>query len=83
MLGNIPIGSANQVRKAIAAAKKAFELWGVTDYKERVRLCRIAADIIAERKFELAAWISFENGKNRYEAIADIDEAIDFLRYYS
>jgi 1-pyrroline-5-carboxylate dehydrogenase len=83
VLGHIPIGSANHVRKAIAAAKKAFERWGVTDYKERVRLCRIAADIIAERKFELAAWVSYENGKNRYEAIADIDEAIDFLRYYS
>ena len=83
VLGHIPIGSANHVRKAIAAAKKAFERWSVTDYKERVRLCRIAADIIAERKFELAAWVSYENGKNRYEAIADIDEAIDFLRYYS
>ena len=30
-----------------------------------------------------AVWVSYENGKNRYEAIADIDEAIDFLRYYS
>jgi 1-pyrroline-5-carboxylate dehydrogenase len=38
---------------------------------------------MADRKFELAAWVSYENGKNRYEAIADIDEAIDFLRYYS
>ena len=35
------------------------------------------------RKFELAAWISYENGKNRYEAIGDVDEAIDFIRYYS
>ena len=38
---------------------------------------------MARSKFELAAWVSYENGKNRYEAIADIDEAIDFLRYYS
>jgi 1-pyrroline-5-carboxylate dehydrogenase len=83
VLGHIPIGSASHVRKAIAAAKKAFEHWGVTDYKERLRVCRIAADTIADRKFELAAWVSYENGKNRYEAIADIDEAIDFLRYYS
>ena len=39
--------------------------------------------MISERKFELAAWISYENGKNRYEAIADIDEAVDFIKYYS
>ncbi|MBD0299214.1 MAG: aldehyde dehydrogenase family protein, partial [Nitrososphaera sp.] len=83
VLGHIPIGSASHVRKAIAVAKKVFERWGAADYKERIRICRIAADIIADRKFELAAWVSYENGKNRYEAIADIDEAIDFLRYYS
>src|SRR5918992_5393780 len=83
VLGHMPIGSAIHVRKAIAAAKEAFERWGRTDYRKRVHVCRAAADIMAQRNFELAAWVSYENGKNRYEAIADIDEAIDFLRYYS
>src|ERR671925_2068432 len=83
VLGHLPIGGANHVRHAIAAAKKAFERWGMTYYRERVHICRAAADIIAKRKFELAAWISYENGKNRYEAMADVDEAIDFIRYYS
>src|ERR687892_568921 len=83
VLGHMPIGGASHVRKAIASAKEAFERWGRIDYLERVHLCRVAADIMAERKFELAAWVSYENGKNRYEAVADIDEAIDFLRYYS
>ena len=83
VLGHLPIGNMKHVRQAIAVAKKAFEHWGVTAYRERVDICRAAADIMAHRKFELAAWISYENGKNRYEAIADVDEAIDFLRYYS
>ena len=83
VLGYLPIGSISHVRKAIVTAKKAFERWGVIDYRERTRICRVTADLIADRKFELAAWVSFENGKNRYEAVADIDEAIDFLRYYS
>src|ERR671922_1857112 len=83
VLGHLPIGGANHVKQGIAAAKNAFERWGMTDYRERVHLCRAAADIMAHRKFELAAWVSYENGKNRYEAIADVDEAIDFLRYYS
>src|SRR5687768_18343284 len=54
--------------------------WRKTDYKYRIQICRAAAAKIADRKFELAAWISYENGKNRYEAIADVDEAIDFIR---
>src|ERR671923_2020634 len=83
VLGYMPVGAASHVRKAIAAAKEAFERWGRIDYRERVHVCRVAADIVAERKFELAAWVTYENGKNRYEAMADIDEAIDFLRYYS
>lgn len=83
VLGHLPIGSASHVKKAVAAAKKAFKSWGGTSYKERVRVCRSAAGILSQRKFELAAWISYENGKNRYEAIADVDEAIDFLRYYA
>ena len=32
VLGHIPIGNASHVRKAIAAAKKAFEHWGRIDY---------------------------------------------------
>lgn len=83
VLGHLPVGSASHAKQAIAAAKKAFSDWSRTPYKERVHICRSAADIMSQRKFELAAWISYENGKNRYEAIADVDEAIDFLRYYS
>ena len=83
VLGYLPSGGANHIRHAIIAAKNAFEHWSKTDYRDRVHICRAVADITADRKFELAAWVSYENGKNRYEAIADIDETIDFLRYYS
>jgi 1-pyrroline-5-carboxylate dehydrogenase len=83
VLGHIPIGSAIHVRRAVASAKEEFEHWGRIEYRKRVQICMATADIVAHRKFELAAWVSYENGKNRYEAIADIDEAIDFLRYYS
>ncbi|HEX2614739.1 MAG TPA: aldehyde dehydrogenase family protein, partial [Nitrososphaera sp.] len=83
VLGHLPAGNSTHVKQAIAAAKKAFESWGRSGWQERVKICRAAADIMSQRKFELAAWISFENGKNRYESIGDVDEAIDFMRYYS
>ncbi|MDQ3838128.1 MAG: aldehyde dehydrogenase family protein [Thermoproteota archaeon] len=83
-LGYFPCAKKAQVRQAIKSAKKCFtERWRITDYKYRIQVCRAAALKIADRKFELAAWISYENGKNRYEAIADVDEAIDFIKYYS
>src|SRR5690606_39585494 len=36
-----------------------------------------------ERRFELAALISLENGKPWREADGDVTEAIDFIEYYS
>jgi 1-pyrroline-5-carboxylate dehydrogenase len=83
VLGHLPIGSVSHVRQAVIAAKKAFEGWSRTSHLERIRISRAAADLMSQRKFELAAWITYENGKNRYEAMADVDEATDFLRYYS
>lgn len=83
VLGYFPKGDSSHVQRAIGAAKKAFENWRQTKYQDRVRILRNAADNMIERKFELSAWITFENGKNRYEALADVDEAIDFIRYYS
>jgi 1-pyrroline-5-carboxylate dehydrogenase len=83
ILGYFPKGNLKHVKSAIEAASKTFEKWRKTDYRKRIRIFRSAADMIVEKKFELSAWISFENGKNRYEAVADVDEAIDFIRYYS
>src|SRR5207244_387805 len=36
-----------------------------------------------DRKYAYAALLSFENGKNRSEAMADVDEAADLLRWYA
>ncbi len=68
---------------AIKSAKDAFDEWSKTTYQKRVKIFRDCADVFSERKFDLAALMSFENGKNRYEAIGDIDETIDFMRFYA
>ena len=41
------------------------------------------ADLFSAQKFYLSALMSFENGKNRIESMGDIDEAIDFMRFYA
>jgi 1-pyrroline-5-carboxylate dehydrogenase len=82
VIGRFQKSTREETVKAIEAASKAFIQWSHTPYEERVGIIRRAADIFAKRKFELAAWMSFENGKNRFEAIADVDETIDLTRYY-
>lgn len=82
ILGIFQKGSKNEIEQAIDAASRAFKQWSRTPYQSRIEILRRAADIISERKYELAAWMSFENGKNRFESISDVDEALDLIRYY-
>jgi 1-pyrroline-5-carboxylate dehydrogenase len=70
------------INKAIDSSYQSFKIWSRTDYHNRIKILQKAANIMKSRKFELAALLTFENGKNRYESIADIDEAIDFINYY-
>ena len=83
VLGKFQKGTRQDANSAIAAASLAFKEWSQEPYHDRARIYRKAADIISDQKFRLAAEMSFENGKNRFEAIADVDEAIDFPRYYA
>jgi len=83
VLGIFQKGTRSHAKQAIAAARKAFPDWSSTDYTERAAIFRRAADLVSERKFHLSALMSFENGKNRYEAFADVDEMGDLIRWYA
>jgi 1-pyrroline-5-carboxylate dehydrogenase len=82
-VGTFPSATSEDVEQAIQAAKDAQHDWEYTPYDERAEIFEAAAESMRERKFELAATMTLENGKNRIEAMADVDEAIDFLDFYS
>ena len=76
-------GSKEDVSKAVKAANEAFQSWSRTDFLQRVEIFEKAARMASDHKYELAAMLTFDNGKNRHEAMADIDEAIDFMNFYA
>ncbi|MFC4447489.1 aldehyde dehydrogenase family protein [Halorussus aquaticus] len=82
-IGEFAAGGEAEVDAAVSAAADAFPDWERRDVDSHTAVFRDAADRMRDRKFELAATLSLENGKNRTEAMADVDEAIDFLRFYS
>ena len=67
---------------AIRAAVESFEAWKWTDAWTRATYSWKAADLMTERRLELAAWMVFETSKSWVEADADVAEAIDFLDFY-
>ena len=77
-----PKGNRDDAKSAIDAARVAFPKWSSTPYKERIKTLGKAANLIVERRFEMAAWMAFEVGKIRSEALAEVNEAAELVRYY-
>lgn len=82
-LGKFPLATKDDTLHAIESAKESFFEWSDVPYLKRVQIFREVADVFSKNKFQLAAILSFENGKNRLEAMGDLDESIDFLRFYA
>jgi 1-pyrroline-5-carboxylate dehydrogenase len=82
-LGTFHESTGKDVDDAVAAARAAFPAWSRTPWAQRVALLRRAADLISERSGELAALMTMEVGKNRLEALGDVEESADLIRYYS
>ena len=60
----------------------AFPDWSRRPWAERSAILRRAADLIEERGFFLSALVSLEAGKSRLEAMGDVTETADLIRYY-
>ena len=82
LVGRFAKGTRQDVRDAIAAAHAAFPAWSGRPWQERVALLRRAAELISERQMELSALTSIEVGKNRLEALGDVEETADLIRWY-
>ncbi|GGJ79237.1 hypothetical protein GCM10010123_06450 [Pilimelia anulata] len=82
VLGDVVGATDRDVADAVAAARAAAPAWAATPWRDRVALLRRAADLISDRSNELAGLMSLEVGKNRLEALGDVEESADLIRYY-
>jgi 1-pyrroline-5-carboxylate dehydrogenase len=82
LIGRFAAASESDVDDAVEAASAAYPEWSGRDWKERVSIMDRAADLISERIYELSALVAFEVGKNRLEALGEVEEAADLIRYY-
>ncbi|MEW5990589.1 MAG: aldehyde dehydrogenase family protein [Chloroflexota bacterium] len=83
LLGTFAKGDADDVRDAIAAARRAQPAWRRTPWQERLTVLRRAAELISERQMKYGADMAYEVGKNRLEALGEVEEAADLIRYYA
>jgi succinylglutamic semialdehyde dehydrogenase len=64
--------TVEDVARAVAAAREAFEAWALTPLEQRVAICQRFRDLLKEHNEELAAIIAEEVGKPLWEARTEV-----------
>ena len=82
LLGRFLTAGPAEVDLAVRRAREAQRSWARLPWQERIGILRRAAELIRERKYDLAALMSLEVGKNRLEAMGDAEESADLIDYY-
>jgi malonate-semialdehyde dehydrogenase (acetylating)/methylmalonate-semialdehyde dehydrogenase len=79
LLAKTPLGTTNDVDKAVAAAKEAFKTWSVTPVIDRVQPFFKLKILLEEHKEKIATIIVEEHGKTFAEAKGDILRGIQMV----
>jgi acyl-CoA reductase-like NAD-dependent aldehyde dehydrogenase len=82
LIGTFPIASGEDVGAAFAAAHDAARAWAAEPYLARIKLLRRAADLIEQRVYSIGAAVALEVGKNRMEALGEVQETADLITWY-
>ncbi|MDE2302395.1 MAG: bifunctional proline dehydrogenase/L-glutamate gamma-semialdehyde dehydrogenase PutA [Sphingomonadales bacterium] len=83
IIGTIRIADVAAIAEAMARARAAQPGWAATPVAARARCLERAADALQKAMPDLLGLIVREAGKSLPNAIAEVREAIDFLRYYA
>ena len=83
VIGHVDWASGADVEQAMFTARKAFARWYAVPVRERAGMLQQAADRLEQAQARFMALAVLEGGKNIRDAVAEIREAIDFLRYYA
>jgi len=85
---SIPISSSARFKKAVrprprsavAEATESFPAVESTDWEERVRIIRASRKSSRSRASPLPLSMTYEVGKNRFEALAEVYEAVEMAQ---
>jgi succinate-semialdehyde dehydrogenase/glutarate-semialdehyde dehydrogenase len=82
-IAEVPRMGASETRRAIEAAQRALPAWKAKTAKERARVLKRLAELMDERKDELAALMVTEQGKPLAEAHAEVQYALSFYEWFA
>ena len=83
IVGHVQEASAADVDLALRCAQAAAAPWAATAPADRAAALLRAADVLEDRMQPLMGLLVREAGKSASNAVAEVREAVDFLRYYA
>ncbi|RUW86502.1 aldehyde dehydrogenase family protein, partial [Mesorhizobium sp. M8A.F.Ca.ET.059.01.1.1] len=83
VVGTVHEAAAKQVATAVRIAVEAQPAWAKRPVAERAAILNRAADLYEANAVEFFALATREAGKSLADGVAEVREAVDFLRYYA
>ncbi len=83
LLDSVPLGKAEDVRRAADAAREAFLKWSAMAARDRGKVLFKAALRVREKQDELAVLLTTEQGKPLREARDEVQGFANILEYYA
>ncbi|WP_042423821.1 trifunctional transcriptional regulator/proline dehydrogenase/L-glutamate gamma-semialdehyde dehydrogenase [Comamonas granuli] len=83
LVGQVQEATPAEVDQALAWAAQAAPHWAATAPAERAAALLRAADLLEAQMPQLLGLLMREAGKTAANAVAEVREAVDFLRYYA
>ncbi len=83
VVGHVHETTEAEVARALDAAVNGFETWSTMSASDRAAALRNIADLYEDNIAEFCAIAAREAGKILLDGVAEVREAVDFLRYYA
>uniref|UniRef100_UPI00356B3C5C bifunctional proline dehydrogenase/L-glutamate gamma-semialdehyde dehydrogenase PutA n=1 Tax=Halomonas sp. TaxID=1486246 RepID=UPI00356B3C5C len=83
VVGKVHEATPDEVAAALDAAEDGFSDWSARPVAERADALRRTAGLYEQHIAELTVIATREAGKMMFDGIAEVREAVDFLRYYA
>ena len=83
VLGTVPSMGADETRRAIEAANRAYPAWRARTAKERARILRAWHDLMMANQEDLARIMTAEQGKPLTESRGEIAYAASFIEWFA
>lgn len=83
VIGEVPLATAADLDRALAAAAEGFKAWRDTPIARRTAILHAAADLLTERATEVGRIMTLEQGKPLAEAAGEARRVADTLRWHA